>query len=179
MNWTKILFLLLIVLLYIPMVFLGANVFFPEYTGPDSYYRGYGPGKDCYNIYGPIDDKTDADIRSERQSKINDCLAKQEEESRQFEKAKAAYEGQKYTFIALFNLLVIIVALFWKSLSDIIMMGLFVGPMLSTFIATMRFFDTNSKVGFGLLVVTFFLSLFFINRKRATFFDFAMHAKKK
>ena len=28
MNWTKLLYVLIIVLLYVPMVFLGANVFF-------------------------------------------------------------------------------------------------------------------------------------------------------
>ncbi len=30
MNWTKLLYVLIIVLLYVPMVFLGANVFFSE-----------------------------------------------------------------------------------------------------------------------------------------------------
>ena len=47
MNWTKLLYVLIIVLLYVPMVFLGANVFFPKYTGTDSYYQG----PDCYSKY--------------------------------------------------------------------------------------------------------------------------------
>ncbi len=41
MNWLKFLYVLLIVLVYVPMVFLGANVFFPKFTGSDAYYQGF------------------------------------------------------------------------------------------------------------------------------------------
>ena len=49
MNWTKIMYVLIIVLLYVPMVFLGANVFFPEYTGANAHYSGLYV--DCYGKY--------------------------------------------------------------------------------------------------------------------------------
>ncbi|MDP3698231.1 MAG: hypothetical protein Q8R47_01450, partial [Nanoarchaeota archaeon] len=49
MNWTKLLYVLMIVLLYVPMVFLGANVFFPQYTGTNAYF--HGPYTDCYGKY--------------------------------------------------------------------------------------------------------------------------------
>ena len=177
MNWSKLLFVVMIVLLYIPMVFLGANVFFPQYTGQDSYYQ-YSPGKDCYTRYPIPTEKLTTEEEAARQVKMDACFTQQQEEQRAFDKAKNAYEGQKYTFIAIFNLIVLLIALVWVSLTDTIMMALFLGSVLATFIATMRFFDTNSKVGFGILVVTFFTALFFINRKRATLFSWATTKKK-
>ncbi len=38
-DWTKFFYGLIIAVIYVPMVFLGANVFFPKYTGTDSYYQ--------------------------------------------------------------------------------------------------------------------------------------------
>ncbi len=107
MNWNKILFVVIIVMLYIPMVFLGANVFFPKYTGSDSYYQ-YAPGKDCSFRYPPLAETTSAEARAARQAEANSCYEEQQAEQRAFEKEKNAYDGSKYTFIALFNLIVLL-----------------------------------------------------------------------
>ncbi len=176
MNWTKLLYVLIIVLLYVPMVFLGANVFFPEYTGSNSYFRGYD---DCYGKYPyPAQPETLTEKErvaiDERQRACNEEMRQKEQE---FEAAKLAYEGRKYTFIALFNLMVLLLALFLPKLQESVHMGLFLGAIAATFGATVRYFDTHSRIGFAILVVTFFTMLYFINRKKESFVDWK--GKKK
>ncbi len=169
MNWTKLLYILIIVLIYIPMVFLGANVFFPEYTGTNSYYK---PTIDCYSKFPTMDASkaTEAQwtIITEKQQK---CQEQQNLAQTQWESKKQAYDGQKYVFISLFNLIVLGLALFLPTLQDSVTMGLFLGSIGATFGATLGYFETRSKIGFIVLVITFFLTLYFINRKKDTFVD--------
>ena len=176
MNWTKLLYVLIIVLLYVPMVFLGANVFFPQYTGQQAFYRG---DTDCYIKYPyPAQPEKLADAQrqaiDENQRKCNLELQQKQED---FEQAKLQYEGKKYSFIALFNLAILLIALFVPLLQDSVMMGLFLGSTAATFGATVRFFDTKSKLGFIILVITFFIVLYFINRKKDTFIDWTQKKK--
>ena len=168
----------MIVLLYVPMVFLGANVFFPQYTGTNAYY--HGPYMDCYGKYPyPANvDKLAVSERSvidENQRKCNEEFQKSQEE---FEQAKLSYEGRKYVFISLFNLVVLLLALFLPKMQDSVTMGLFMGSIAATFGATIRYFDTKSKIGFAILVVTFFAMLYFINRKKEYFLDWGKGRKK-
>lgn len=170
MNWTKLLYVLIIVLLYVPMVFLGANVFFPQYTGSNSYYH---PTGDCYLKY-PYPANIDTLTTPQKEAldaNQRECQQEQQAEQEKFEQAKLAYEGKKYVFIALFNLAILLLALFLPLLQDSVTMGLFLGSIAATFGATIRYFDTQSKIGFGILVITFFAMLFFINRKKETFVD--------
>ena len=171
MDWTKLIYVLIIVLLYVPMVFVGANVFFPEYTGVNAYYQG--PYGDCYSKY-PYPEKVDS-ISTEERAVIDvhqrECQEQFQQEQRDFEQKKLAYEGKKYIFIALFNLAVLLIALFIPLLQESVVMGLFLGSVVATFGATIRYFDTRSKIGFGVLVVTFFVTLYFINRKKDSFLD--------
>jgi len=168
MNWTKLLYVLIIVLIYVPMVFLGANVFFPQYTGSNSYYQ---PTIDCYAKYPtPAIDKATAAETAAMNDKQQKCYEQNVLEQKKFEEAKNAYDGWKYVFIALFNLAILIFALF-VPMQDSIVMGLFMGSIVTTFGATVGYFETNSKIGFGVLVVTFFVMLFFINRKKDNFVD--------
>ncbi len=171
MNWTKLLYVLIIVLLYVPMVFLGANVFFPEYTGTNSYY--HPAGTDCYQKY-PYPANPDTLTTSQREAidtHQRECQDEFNQENEKFEQAKLQYEGKKYVFIALFNLAILLLALFLPLLQDSVTMGLFLGSIAATFGATIRYFDTQSKIGFGILVITFFAMLFFINRKKDSFVD--------
>jgi len=169
MNWTKLLYVLIVVILYIPMVFLGANVFFPEYTGTNSYYQG--PYVDCYGKH-PYPQNPDALTAAER-TKIDElqrtCNEQYQAEQKAWEEKKLMYEGTKYVFITIFNLLILLFALFVPKLQDSISMGLFLGSIAATFGATIFYFGTRSKIGFGLLVVTFFAMLYFINRKKDDF----------
>ncbi|MBW2965024.1 hypothetical protein KY363_06210 [Candidatus Woesearchaeota archaeon] len=177
MNWTKLLYVLMIVLLYIPMVFLGANVFFPEYTGQDSYYNY----RDC--IYpAPVvsgnmtaEDKAAMDASTKSYTECND---KNREAERQWNSKKNAYEGWKYVYIALFNLAVLLLALF-VTMQDSIVMGLFLASISSTFGSTMRYFDSRSKIGFIVLVVIFFTMVYFINRKKDTIVDWKTRDQPK
>lgn len=167
MNWTKLLYIAIIVLLYIPMVFVGANVFFPQYTGANAYYRG-GFGDDCYARYPHPQNPDDAQ-RLEIDKNQRQCQEEYQQAQQKFETDKLAYEGPKYVFIALFNLAILLLALLLPKLQDSVSMGLFIGSIATTFGATIRYFDTNSKLGFAVLVITFFAMLFFINRKKDSF----------
>ena len=169
--------MLMIVLLYVPMVFLGANVFFPEYTGTNAYYNG--PYTDCYGKYpypAAPEKLTPAERTSidENQRKCNDEFQKQQQA---FEQAKLSYEGRKYVFISLFNLGILLLALFLPKLQDSVTMGLFMGSIAATFGGTVRYFDTRSKIGFAVLVVTFFAMLYFINRKKENFLEWGKGKK--
>ena len=171
MNWTKLWYVLIIVLLYVPMVFLGANVFFPEYTGTNRYYQG--PYMDCYQKYPyPANPEAVGDkerlLIDENQRKCNEEFQKAQE---QWEQDRLAYEGQKYVFASLFNLLVLLLALFLPRLQDSVSMGLFLGSIAATFGGTIRYFDSRSKMGFIVLVITFFIMLYFINKKKYSFID--------
>lgn len=170
MNWTKLLYVLIIVLLYVPMVFLGANVFFSEYTGQYAYYRG---DTDCYLKYPyPAQPETLTEPQhaaiAENQRK---CTLEDQKKQEEYDKAKQAYEGRKYTFIALFNLAVLLIALLVPLLKDSVVMGLFLGSTISTFASTIRFFDSKSRTGFIVLVITFLVMLYFINKKKDSFMD--------
>lgn len=168
MNWTKLLYILIIVLIYIPMVFLGANVFFPEYTGSNGYYQ---PTVECYNKFPSPDpskvDTTQYNAVIEKQQK---CQEDQNQAQKDFEANKQAYDGRKYVFITLFNLVILGLALFLL-LQDSVTMGLFLGSIGATFGATLGYFETRSKIGFLILVITFFAMLYFINRKKDSFVD--------
>ncbi len=166
MNWTKLIYVLIIVLLYTPMVFLGANVFFPKYTGQNAHYQNYD-----YKTT-PKDEQVKLDAQYQKNAQLlEQCLKDQQQTQQTFEEQKQQYESKKYLFITLFNLIVLFAALFLPMLQDSVTMGLFIGSIATTFGATLRFYDTNSKLGFIVLVITFFAMLFFINRKKDTFVD--------
>ena len=147
------------------MVFLGANVFFPEYTGHNNYFRGFD---DCYSK-NPFPQQ----VGEKEQLRINalqqQCNEEQRRLQQKWEDDKLKYEGQKYVLISLFNLVVLLVAAFLPMLQETVSMGLFLGSIGATFGATIRYFDTRSKIGFIILVITFVLMLFFINYKKDSF----------
>jgi hypothetical protein len=179
MNWTKLLYVLIIVLLYLPMTFLGANVFFPNYTGTDSYYRM--PYDDCYMKYPTPDLMTKNLTEAERQTLTENQRRCQEDnmaKEKQWQEEKNAYEGNKYVVVTIFNLIVLLFALY-VTLLDSVIMGLFLGSIAATFGATIRYFDTHSKIGFVIVVVTFFTMIYFINKKKDTFVDWRTKDEKK
>lgn len=156
-DWKKILYGIIVLLLYIPMVYLGANVFFTEYNWPDDYYRG----KDCYLQYpNPVDARVDQSQVAREQ-----CVRDEEKERQVFEKEKRTYDGWKYVVITLINLTVMLVAIF-VPLDSSIIYGLFSGAVLTTFTSTWIYFASRSKIGFGLLVAIFILCVWFINKQR-------------
>lgn len=175
MNWTKLIYVLIIVLLYIPMVFLGANIFFPEYTGENSYYKGYYM-ETPYPMTSEKLNETQMREYNAAQQKINE---ENEQKRMEWEAKKNAYEGNKYVIITIFNLIVLLGALFIPRIQDSVVMGLFLGSVATTFGATIRYFETKSKIGFVILLLTFIAAIYFINRKKDTFLNKKEEPKKK
>lgn len=134
---------------------MGANVFFPDYTGSESYYTSY---KSCSY---PMNEKGEY-------LQNDTCYAEQQAEQKTFEDAKAKYNGNKYVFIVGLSLFVLLIALF-VSLDASVVIGLFLGSTLTSFFSTWTYFDTKSKLGFGILFVIFFLTLYLITKKRNLF----------
>jgi len=162
MSWIKILLALVVILLYIPLVFMGANVFFPEYTGSDSYYYGY---KTC-SIEGP----ESTYVQNES------CVEEQEVEQKAFQEAKSHYDGNKYIFIVVLNLIVLLIALF-VSFDESVLIGLFLGSTLTSFFSTWTYFNTQSKIGFGVLFIIFFVTIYFITKKKEIFLFKEVHKR--
>ncbi|MBI5797911.1 hypothetical protein HZA98_03335 [Candidatus Woesearchaeota archaeon] len=158
MDWTKALLALVVILLYIPLVFMGANVFFPEYTGSHSYYSNF---KTCDIAKGS------ADVPVYQQNQT--CAGEQQAAQDAFEQAKAKYDGNKYIFIVGLSLFVLLLALF-ISFDESVIIGLFLGSVLTSFFSTWIYFSTQSKIGFALLAVIFFITLFFITKLKSMFF---------
>ncbi|MBS3169022.1 hypothetical protein J4210_00930 [Candidatus Woesearchaeota archaeon] len=173
MNWTKLIYVLIIVLLYVPMVFVGANVFFPKYTGSEAWFNGHA---DCTQKFA-IPEKVDDTERGKISQQQQECWEEYNAQQLVWEKEKLTYEGKKYVFITLFNLLVLLSVLFLPKLQDSVTMGLFLGSVAATFGATIRYFDTRSKIGFALLVLTFVAALFFINHKKEGFISWKEEKK--
>ena len=169
MNWTKLLYVAIIALLYVPMVFLGANVFLPKYSGDDTYFRGY---EECWRK-GPVaaPETLTKEETVARDEQISACEQENRQKEAVWNSEKRHYESWKYVFIAGFNLAVLLLALFLSKLQESVLMGLFVGSVIATFSSTITYFNTNSRIGFGILVVTFFAVLYFINKKKETFLD--------
>ncbi|HLC22470.1 MAG TPA: hypothetical protein VJJ79_01730 [Candidatus Nanoarchaeia archaeon] len=157
MRWNKIILSLVVILLYISLVFMGANVFFPKYAGSHSYYNEY---RSCSYPEG----KADAPVYIENET----CMQEQRAAQDAFEIDKRQYDGNKYVFIVILNLLVLIAA-FFITAEDSVIIGLFLGATITSFISTWVYFDTQSKIGFGILFVMFFVTLSFIAKKKETF----------
>jgi len=164
MDWQKLIYSAIIILVYIPLVFMGANVFFPEYTGAEAHYRGY---EDCLGKF-PQFERDTPEMTAEKRAEVEECQRKAESERIEFESAKLQYEGKKYAIIAGFNLAILLLALF-VSFADAVVAGLFFGAVIATFGATVRYFDTKSKIGFLILVITFLIMLFFISKRAKGF----------
>ncbi|RME77360.1 hypothetical protein D6774_04760 [Candidatus Woesearchaeota archaeon] len=147
-NWQSILYPSIIALLFIPLVFMGANVFFEEKT-----YEW----KDCF--YPKPSENMTAQERAEQQA----CADQNRAEQERIDKENNTIRGYKYVFVTLASLIALLVALFAPVL-DYVKNGLFMGAVLSSFFSTWTYFGSRSKVGFLILVVIFILSIWFINK---------------
>lgn len=193
MDWAKLLYVVVIACLYVPMVFLGSNVFFPKFTGSDMAM----PYKDCYSfarLPDQIGQKLDltctgtvsaeggkVELRcagdglpqtaslpeiEAYQQKIEACNEDQQIAQKQWEDERNKYDGWKYLSISIFNLIIILAVLF-IGFKETVIMGLFFGAVCATFGATIRYWDyARTKIGFIVLVVIFFVVLYFINRRQ-------------
>lgn len=156
MDWKSIIYTIIIILLYIPIVFMGANVLFPKY---DDY--NYYEGKRCYEpAYYP---------RSEpptpmQQQAIDACIQEENEERKVYEEAKRKYDSWKYIFILGVNIVTLLVLIAIPLLTPI-KIGLFSGIAISSFVSTMQYFQSKSIIGLVLVVLVFIGTVFIIQKK--------------
>lgn len=164
-NWMKLLYVLIITLLYVPMVFLGANVFFPKFTGSESYFRGT---EECYPRYPVAGEKLAPEAE---QARINECLARQRVEEQKWNEERSVYNGWKYAAITGFNLVNLLLVVF-IAFTDAVSMGIFFGTVVTAFAATVGYWEyARTKIGFILMLVTFFVVLFIVNKRAKSFIE--------
>ncbi|NTV23713.1 MAG: hypothetical protein HGA85_05045 [Nanoarchaeota archaeon] len=146
MEWKKVVFGLAVCLLYIPMVFMAVNTFFPK-TPENTCYLSY-PYK-----YGAPENLT-YEQQQARDEEMRLCDSKYQEE-------RTRYDGWKFIIIMIINIIASAVLLI--NLDKSIRYGLFFGIVIAAFAGTMGYMESRSAVGFGLLVVLFIFVVYLIN----------------
>ncbi len=157
MKFSKYVYTVIVLLIYIPLVFMGANVFFPKYTGPDSYYQY----EEC---------ALPTPAGSTQDLKTQECYKEQEKKRMEFEREKNNYNVRKYLFVVIFSLISLLVISFIKT-EEVIKLGIFSGATISTFVSTLIYFNTKSKIGFLVLVLIFILVIYYINKNKKELFN--------
>lgn len=149
-NWKKVIFAIAIALLYIPMVYLGINTFFPD-TPTDRCYEAV-PVPRCL----PEDEGC---LQKEQLSskERQDCYDKQQQEKRE-------YEGKKYIVLMIICLLTSLIML--TKIEQSVIYGLFFGVVITAFTGTIRYIDSKSMIGFFLMVALFLIIILFVQRFR-------------
>jgi hypothetical protein len=155
-DWRKIVFAIAIALLFIPMVFLGVNTFFPK-----------EPANTCYNNMFPVAPK-EGPLTQEEQAQYNADQQKYNEEQQvcqtAWDAARIQYDGMKYIVI----MIICIIASFTMllNLDKSIIYGLFFGVVITAFSGTIAYIQARSIVGFILMVVLFILIIVWVQRER-------------
>lgn len=147
-DWRKIVFAIAICLLYIPMVYMGVNTFFPK-----------TPRDTCYDTSVPMKMQENATDEQwiEYNRKMTEC-----ENSYQDEREK--YDGWKFIVIMIINIVFAFVMLL--NLDKSIIFGLFFGVVITAFTATIRYIESRTIIGFFLLIVLFGIIIYFVNSMR-------------
>ncbi len=153
MEWMRIFHTLIVVLLFVPVVFMGANVFFP-----DLEYPQYPCLSKPYVSIPP--DTLNASERLEQA----ECERVSQEQQRQYDLDRKRIGGLKYVFVVVLSLLSLLAALF-VPLDTSIRSGLFVGATVASFFSTWIYFDSRSIPGFIVLLVIFVISILFIQKQ--------------
>ena len=156
MDWQKVISSLLIIIIFIPLVFMGANVFFPKYDeGFDDYQK-------CGIAPRPVESPEEAKAWDEAQQK---CWEETEKERKAWEENKRAYDGMKYIFTITVCLIALIAALVLP-LNSSIKWGFIIGSAISAFFSTLIYLRTKSVIGFIILVIVFIFVVIFINKQK-------------
>ncbi len=149
MDWKKIVFAIAICLIYIPMVFMAVNTFFPK-----------APVNECYIDYKyPV---IAAENKEINQTQLDEYNRKIRECEISFDSERTKYDGWKFIVIMIVNIIATLFMLmkFDKS----IIFGLFFGVVITAFSATINYMESRSVIGFALLVFLFGLIIYFVNR---------------
>lgn len=165
-SWTKLIYTLIVIFLYVPMIFLGVRTFLPEYT---DYYES-PMYKDCYG-YTPYAEESkcyDADEQAAMVEKRDQCLAEQQADQKAYDEAKREYDTWKY--LSVLGVAVLTLVLVMLIGFDIpIKIGFFIGSAAAVFIATMQYFETESIPAFIVLLVVFGIVVYLIQKREKYF----------
>ncbi len=122
----------------------------------------------CYPQYPPsavLSVEEQKTITAEQQARINECLARARETEKVWDAEHKVYNGWKYAAITGFNLVILVLAIILP-LADAVLMGIFIGTVVTAFGATVSYWDyARTKLGFVLMLVTFFVVLWIVNRQ--------------
>ncbi len=157
-SWQKLAYTAIVIILYIPLVFVGIRTFLPEYTN----YYDY-PQKDCY-MYQPYTENMTSKTQYETQTLYDECWEEQRTAQKTWDEEKRQYDVWKYLTV-LGVVLLTLVAVVFVTLDMPIKLGLFVGAAITAFIATIQYFESESKLAFVLLVVVFIVVLYLIQKR--------------
>ncbi|MBI5072362.1 hypothetical protein HZA99_00940 [Candidatus Woesearchaeota archaeon] len=165
-SWSKLVYTVIVIFLYVPLVFVGVQTFLPNYAD----YNYPGQYKDCYAYiqYSQTDKCYNAQEQTAMVEKRDQCVADQQTEQKAYDDAKRQYDIWKYVStlaVAVLTLVLVMLIAF----DTPIKIGFFVGSAAAVFISTMQYFDTRSIPAFIVLVVVFALVVFVI-QKREKFF---------
>src|SRR3989338_5366831 len=104
-SWNKVIFSVIIILLYIPLVFMGANIFFPKYNYQDNLMY-----KDCYGPRAVPIEQADKTASAE----FEKCQQEEQRKQMEFQKEKNAYDEWKNLAIVFFILFMLLLLLLIK-----------------------------------------------------------------
>jgi multidrug transporter EmrE-like cation transporter len=148
MDWRRIVFAIAICLIYIPLVFMAVNTFFPA-----------TPENQCYLSYKPYPagaEPTPAEIDAQN-AEMRQC-------DTDYRATQQMYDGWKFIVIMIVNIVAAFVMLLKMDMS--VIYGLFFGVVITAFASTIRYMESRSIPGFCLLVFLFALIIFFVNSRK-------------
>ena len=149
-EWKKVVFALAISLLFVPLVYLGINTFFPE-----------NPDNDCYRSLLPLNCRDAEDVSAceqanlENQNEMDDCWD-------EYDALNKKYDGNKY--IVLMIICVITSFVMLMNLDKSVKYGLFMGVVITAFSGTMQYIESRSLIGFILMIILFVVIIYFVQR---------------
>ncbi len=165
-SWMKLIYSLIVIFLYVPLVFVGVRTFLPEYT--DYYTSPFY--KDCYAY--TMYPETDKCYNAEEQVKVVEsrdaCINEQQREQRTYDETKRDYDTWRYLAILGVAVLTLVLMMF-ITFDTPIKIGLFIGSAAAVFISTMQYFETKSIPAF-IVLLTVFCIIVFVIQKRERFF---------
>jgi len=144
-SWKKTFFGLAICLLYIPMVFMAVNTFFPKISDNTCYESSYSY---------PVPEKLNETEVALREAKMREC-------NNLFQAEQTKYDSWKLILIMVINIIAASVILL--NLDKSIRYGLFFGIVITAFAATIRYGNSRSIPGFVLLVCLFGFIIYLVN----------------
>ncbi len=164
-SWGKLIYTLIVIFLYVPLVFLGVRTFLPEYSDYD-----YPMYKDCYG-YAPYAEESkcyNAEEQAAMVEKRDQCLEEQQAQQQQYNNEKRHYDTWKYLSVLGFAVLTLVIVML-IGFDVPIKVGLFVGSAAAVFIGTMQYFETESIPAFIVLLIVFGIVVYLIQKREKYF----------